>query len=78
MVFIGGKDVMTLSAREMAKEVAVMAQENPVGFDVDVIDMVMFGRYPHRRFLARKRRMFGCAGILSRRWGLTDMSTDPT
>ncbi len=56
VVFIGGKDVMTLSAREMAKEVAVMAQENPVGFDVEVIDMVMFGRYPHRRFLEGEKK----------------------
>lgn len=55
-VFIGGKDVMTLSAKEMAREVAVMAQENPVGFDVDVIDMVMFGRYAHRRFLEGEKK----------------------
>ena len=50
-VFIGGKDVTDLSAREMAREIAVMAQENPVGFDVEVLDMVLFGRYAHRRFL---------------------------
>lgn len=55
-VFIGGRDVMTLSAKEMAREVAVMAQENPVGFDVDVIDMVMFGRYAHRRFLEGEKK----------------------
>lgn len=55
-VFIGGKDVMTLSTKEMAREVAVMAQENPMGFDVDVIDMVMFGRYAHRRFLEGEKK----------------------
>lgn len=55
-VFIDGRDVLTFSPKEMAREVSVMAQENPVGFDVEVIDMVMFGRYAHRRFLEGEKK----------------------
>lgn len=55
-VFIDGKDVMTLAPREMAREVSVMAQENSVEFDVEVMDMVMFGRYSHRKFLEGEKK----------------------
>ncbi len=50
-VFIDGKDIMTLSPKETARELSVMAQENHVEFDIEVIDMVMYGRYSHRKFL---------------------------
>lgn len=56
VVFINGKDVMTLAAKEMAREVSVMAQENSVEFDVEVLDMVMFGRYSHRKFLEGEKK----------------------
>lgn len=55
-VFLDGKDVMTLTAREMAGEVAVMAQENSVEFDIEVMEMVMYGRYSHRKFLQGERQ----------------------
>ena len=35
----------------MARELAVMAQENNMEFDFKVQDMVMFGRYSHKKFL---------------------------
>lgn len=55
-VFLDGKDVMSLNAREMAKEVSVMAQENSVEFDIEVMDMVMYGRYSHRKFLEGEKK----------------------
>ncbi len=55
-VFLDGKDVMTLTAREMAGEVAVMTQENSVEFDIEVMEMVMYGRYSHRKFLQGERQ----------------------
>ena len=55
-VFISGRDVMTLPPKEMAREVSVVAQENTVEFDVEVLDMVMYGRYAHRRFLERAKK----------------------
>lgn len=55
-VFLDGKDVMTLNAKEMAKEVSVMAQENSIEFDIEVMDMVMYGRYCHRKFLEGEKK----------------------
>lgn len=56
VVFIDEKDIMSLSSREMAKTIAVMAQENTVQFDVEVLDMVKYGRYAHRSFLERETK----------------------
>ena len=50
-VFIDGNDVLNFSFKKMAGEMAVMAQENNMEFDFEVIDMVMFGRYSHKKFL---------------------------
>ena len=50
-VFIDGNDILKLSSRKMARELAVMAQENNMEFDFKVQDMVMFGRYSHTKFL---------------------------
>lgn len=55
-VFIDGKDVMELNPKEMARKAAVMSQENSVAFDLEVIDMVMYGRYSHRRFLEGEKK----------------------
>ena len=55
-VFISGKDVMEMPPKEMAGEVSVVAQENNVEFDVEVLDMVMYGRYAHRRFLEGEKK----------------------
>lgn len=52
-VFIDGNDILKLSSRKMARELAVMAQENNMEFDFKVQDMVMFGRYSHKKFLQR-------------------------
>lgn len=51
-VYINGSDVLDFSYKKMAAEMAVMAQENNVEFDFEVLDMVMFGRYAHRKLLA--------------------------
>jgi iron complex transport system ATP-binding protein len=37
-----------LSARELARKIAVVAQEVPVEFDFSVRDIVMMGRYPYK------------------------------
>lgn len=51
VVFLDGKDVTALPPKEMAQSMSVMAQENPVEFDIEVLEMVMYGRYSHRKFL---------------------------
>lgn len=55
-VFIGEKDVLDFRPKEMAREVAVMAQENSVEFDIEVMEMVMYGRYSHRKFLEGEKK----------------------
>lgn len=50
-VFVNGSDVLDLPHKKLAGEMAVMAQENNVEFDFEVLDMVMFGRYAHKKFL---------------------------
>ncbi len=50
-VFLDGKDILDLSSRKLAGKLAVMAQENQLEFDFTVRDMVMFGRYAHKKFL---------------------------
>ena len=50
-VFLNDADVLDLSFKKMASEMAVMAQENHVEFDFEVQDMVMFGRYAKKKFL---------------------------
>ncbi|MDA0565229.1 ABC transporter ATP-binding protein [Streptomonospora sp. S1-112] len=42
-----GTDVASLSRREVALRVAVMAQEHSEEFEVTVLDMVLLGRIPH-------------------------------
>lgn len=51
VVFIGETDVLSYTSKALAREMAVMAQENSVEFDFKVRDMVMFGRYSHKKFL---------------------------
>lgn len=71
-IFLDGKDIMEFTAKKLAGELAVMAQENQMEFDFPVGDMVMFGRYAHKKFLegdtAQDRRL--CEECL-RQVGLT-------
>ena len=76
-VFIDGNDILKLSSRKMARELAVMAQENNMEFDFKVQDMVMFGRYSHKKFFREIRPGTGnyVRNIL-RKWDWRDMKTD--
>ncbi|MCV4698147.1 ABC transporter ATP-binding protein, partial [Escherichia coli] len=44
---IFGKDVASLSRRELATNVAVVAQENETKFPITVFQYVLSGRYSH-------------------------------
>ncbi|MDA2806053.1 ABC transporter ATP-binding protein [Nocardiopsis suaedae] len=48
-VLLDGADTASLSRREMALRVAVMAQEHSEEFEIPVLDMVLLGRIPHGR-----------------------------
>ncbi|WP_077369484.1 ABC transporter ATP-binding protein [Anaerosalibacter sp. Marseille-P3206] len=52
-IFIDNKDIEDLSLKETAKKIAVVSQHNELDFDFSVLDMVLIGRSPHKRFLER-------------------------
>ncbi len=56
VVYINGRDVMTMKPRAMAQEVSVLAQENSIEFDVEVLEMVMYGRYSHQGFWKKEKK----------------------
>lgn len=51
VVYIDGAEAAKLPSRELAKRMSVMVQENTVEFDINVLEMVMLGRYAHKKFL---------------------------
>ena len=48
-VLLDGRDVRRLSAREAAREAAVVLQEHPGDFAFTATEVVMMGRIPHKR-----------------------------
>lgn len=48
-----GVDAATLSRRDVARRVAVMAQEHSEEFEITVLDLVLLGRIPHGRGFGR-------------------------
>jgi iron complex transport system ATP-binding protein len=50
-VYLDGHLVDEIKDKDFAKKMSVMVQENTVEFDLTVIDMVMLGRYAHKRLL---------------------------
>lgn len=54
-VTVAGRDVASLSSRELAKRVATVPQDGQIGFDFSVRDIVAMGRTPHRSRLHQRR-----------------------
>lgn len=52
-VFINGREVESYSHREMARHVTVMRQENSSDFDYSILEMVLMGRTPYRKYYER-------------------------
>lgn len=46
-VLLDGADIYELNAKDVAKDMAVVPQDNPLKFDFTVMDMVLMGRNPH-------------------------------
>lgn len=49
-VYINGKEIESYSFKEAAQQVTVMRQENASDFEYTILEMVMMGRAPHRKF----------------------------
>lgn len=50
-VFLFNENIYKQSAKEMAKQLAVVGQETPVLFEFTVKDLVAMGRTPHKRLI---------------------------
>ncbi|WP_052343654.1 ABC transporter ATP-binding protein [Bacillus massiliigorillae] len=48
-IIIDGRDVREYKPRELAQKVAVMTQENEIGLDFTVQEIVSLGRYPYQK-----------------------------
>lgn len=54
VVYLNGKEIQGMSNKEVAKQMAVVTQENDINFDFTVMEMMMIGRYAHRSFLSNR------------------------
>ncbi len=52
VVLLNGNPIHDLPARDVARRVAVVSQENTIEFDLTVAEMVILGRLPHQRRFA--------------------------
>jgi iron complex transport system ATP-binding protein len=52
-VLLDGTDLLAMRPKDVARRVAVVAQESTVEFDFTVLEMVMIGRTPHKRAFDR-------------------------
>ncbi|MBQ8304812.1 MAG: ABC transporter ATP-binding protein [Blautia sp.] len=52
-IFLNGKDVTAMRSREIAKQMAIVAQENNPDFDFSVQEMAMLGRYAHKKIFEK-------------------------
>ncbi len=52
-IYLNGKDVTTMRSREIARQMAIVAQENNPDFDFSVQEMVMMGRYAHKKIFEK-------------------------
>lgn len=50
-VYLNGEKMSRMSNREIARQMAVVTQENKISFDFSVMEMMIIGRYSNRRFL---------------------------
>lgn len=53
VVYINGREIESYSYRETAKQITVMRQENGSDFDYSILEMVLMGRAPYRKYYER-------------------------
>lgn len=49
-VYIHGREIEKMSYRDSAREITVLRQENNSDFSYTILEMVLMGRSPHRKF----------------------------
>ncbi|WP_027625151.1 ABC transporter ATP-binding protein [Clostridium lundense] len=51
VIYLDGKNLLTMPIKDMARELGVVSQFNNIAFDIKVEDMVLMGRSPHKKML---------------------------
>lgn len=73
VIYLDETALSDLSVRETSKKMAVVAQHNEQSFDFSVMEMVLMGRSPHKRFLERDTKEdFEIAKDAIHKVGMTD------
>lgn len=52
-VILDGTDLKTMSAKQVARKMCMLSQKNQAPSDMTVIDLVSYGRYPHKKWFER-------------------------
>lgn len=74
-VRVDGQDVLRLSGRQAARAVAVMLQDAPTDFDLNVEETVLLGRAPHHAAFGRDTPAdLDVVADAMRRTGVTDLA----
>ncbi|WP_129783362.1 ABC transporter ATP-binding protein [Promicromonospora panici] len=74
-VRVDGQDVLRLSGRQAARAVAVMLQDAPTDFDLNVEETVLLGRAPHHTAFGRDTPTdLDVVADVMRRTGVTDLA----
>ena len=55
-IYFDGKNLTDYSFKETAKKMAVVAQHHDSSFDFNVLEMVLIGRSPHKKFMERENK----------------------
>ena len=51
VIYLDGKNLLTMPIKDMACELGAVSQFNHIAFDIKVEDMVLMGRSPHKKML---------------------------
>lgn len=76
-ILIDGVDVGALSARELARKVAVVPQESTIVFPFTVSEIVLMGRSPHLASMLERDEDFEIADEAMRMTGVADLADRP-
>ncbi len=52
-IYLNGHEMNRMTNREIARQMAVVSQENAINFDFSVMEIMMIGRYANRSFLSK-------------------------
>ncbi|MDO4648901.1 MAG: ABC transporter ATP-binding protein [Eubacteriales bacterium] len=55
-IYLDGKSMNGMNSKQIARKMAVVVQENTADFDFSVLEMVMMGRYAHKKLFQNEAK----------------------